>query len=207
MPRPIRLEIKNAWYHVMNRGADHQNIFLNNSHKETFQELLVKISEDFQIEIHGYCLMNNHYHLLLRTPSANLGQAMKYLSGNYVLKFNRNTKRDGPLFRSRYKSILVENGSYLMNVIRYIHKNPSEANITSDDKSYQWSSYQYYAKQKIKPYWLETDEILNFFEGDINKFISFNERELDKKTRKFYLKQRIPPILGSDFFIEQNTHL
>src|SRR3990167_9991938 len=110
MARPLRIEYPNAWYHVMNRGLGRRNIFLDDSDRHTFFGLLSDLSEIFSIEIHGYSLMDNHYHLLVRTPKPNLGRAMRHLNGVYTQKYNRNHHIDGPLFRGRYKARIVERG-------------------------------------------------------------------------------------------------
>lgn len=116
MPRPLRIEYEGAWYHVMNRGANHQNIFHTNEHRKLFLELLTEINQQFYVELHSFCLMDNHYHLLIHTPFANLSKAMRYLDGVYTQRINRMMNRDGPLFRGRYKSILIEEDTYLLQV-------------------------------------------------------------------------------------------
>src|ERR1700733_6569213 len=108
MPRPLRIEYEDAWYHVMNRGANHQPIFYTEVHREIFINLLKEISEKYFVEIHAFCLMDNHYHLLINTPLPNLSRAMRHLDGLYTQRFNIMEKRDGSLFRGRYKSILIE---------------------------------------------------------------------------------------------------
>lgn len=108
MARPLRIEYAGAWYHVMNRGASHQKIYHNDHHRLIFLGLLQKIQLRYGIELHAYCLMGNHYHLLLRTPMANLGRAMRHLDGVYTQRYNINTNKDGPLFRGRYKACLIE---------------------------------------------------------------------------------------------------
>ena len=131
MARPLRIQYEGACYHIMNRGLERRNIFLNNQHRKTFLNLLSEVSERFKVDIHAYCLMNNHYHLLLTTHLANLDLVMRHLNSIYTLRFNRDVKRDGTLFRGRYKSILIERERYFLNVSRYIHKNPSSAKIVS----------------------------------------------------------------------------
>jgi REP element-mobilizing transposase RayT len=206
MVRPLRIEYEGAWYHVMNRGLERKNIFLNNKHKKLFLDLLSEISERFQIDIHGYCLINNHYHLLLQTRLSNLNLAMKHLNGVYTLRLNRDVKRDGPLFRGRYKSVLIDQENYLLNVSRYIHKNPSEAKIISDDQRFLWSSYQYYNLNKNKkPKWLITNEVLNYFDGDSKEYVRFVENGIDDKTREFYSSEKIKSILGNKSFIQEKS--
>lgn len=188
----------------MNRGLEHRNIFLNNKHKKVFLDLLLELSQRFKVEIHGYCLMDNHYHLLLRTQLPNLNLVMKYLSGVYTLRFNRNTKRDGPLFRGRYKAILIDKESYLLNVSRYIHRNPSEAKLVNDDQKYHWSSYQYYNLNPCKkPKWLTTSETLNFFNGDGEEYVKFVEAGVDEESKKFYSSKKLKSILGAKSFIKE----
>jgi len=103
MVRPLRIEFEGAWYHVMNRGAARRDVFVSDSQRERFLELLADLVERFGIETHAYCLMGNHYHLLLHTPFGNLGRGMRHLNGVYTQFFNRDQGRDGALFRGRYK--------------------------------------------------------------------------------------------------------
>lgn len=207
MARQLRIQYEGAWYHIMNRGLERKNIFLKNKHKKLFTDLLQEISERFQIDIHSYCLMDNHYHLLLQTQLPNLDLAMKHLSSLYTLKFNRDVKRDGPLFRGRYKSILIDKDNYLLNVSRYIHKNPSTAKIIENDQKYPWSSYQYYNLNiNQNPAWLITKEILSYFNDDRRKYVSFVEVSLEDamdNTIKFYASKKLKPILGSDSFVKE----
>jgi putative transposase len=129
MVRPLRIEYPGAWYHVMNRGASRQKIFHNFNDFQLFLDLLSETSVRYQIQIHTYCLMSNHYHLLIHTPYANLGKAMRHLDGLYTVRHNRSFGKDGPLFRGRYKAILIEADNYLLHLSRYIHLNPVEAKI------------------------------------------------------------------------------
>ena len=119
MSRPLRIEFPSAWYHVMNRGAGYRDIFNNDIHRMIFADLLSQITKMFQVEIHGVCLMDNHYHLLIKTPKGNLQRAMQHLNGVYTQRYNRLENSDGPLFRGRYKAILIEPDAYLLNVSRY----------------------------------------------------------------------------------------
>jgi len=101
----------------MNRGAGRQMIFVQDTHREIFLELLREIHEMFEVETHAYCLMDNHYHLLLRTPQGNLSRAMRHLNGVYTQRYNRIQKTDGPLYRGRYKAILIDVDAYLLNAV------------------------------------------------------------------------------------------
>ena len=121
MARPLRIGYPGAWYHVMNRGAGRRYIFKNNTHRHYFLSLLEDTQDRFHAEWHAYCLMGNHYHLLLRTPDANLQRIMRHLNGLYTQFFNRSERKDGPLFRGRYKAFLVDTQSYWLPLSRYIH--------------------------------------------------------------------------------------
>lgn len=202
MPRPLRIEFKNAWYHVMNRGAGYQEIFKTDKHRKIFLELLADASSLFGVKVHAYCLMDNHYHLLVNTPRTNLSQVMRHINGLYTQRFNRTVKRDGPLFRGRYKAIVVDHDSYLLQVTRYIHLNPVVAKICAQPKAYRWSSYQYYIQGKDKPFWLKTDEILSMIsqrnrEVEYKRFVMSG---LDQETKTFYKKTNTSSIFGSKQF-------
>lgn len=202
MPRPLRIEYEDAWYHVMNRGANHQAIFYNNAHRDIFLSLLSEIKNKFHVETHAYCLMDNHYHLLLHTPIANLGRSMRHLDGVYTQYINRIEKRDGPLFRGRYKAILVEQDSYLLAISRYIHLNPVSANICQLPTDYHWSSCRDYMEMRQKPSWLYTDIILNMVNERKKTYANFIDEGNPDDLIKHYSKSHFPSILGEKKFIE-----
>lgn len=129
MTRPLRIEYPDAWYHVMNRGRRGDNIFADNEDYETFIVLLQEASKMFDLRISAYCLMPNHYHILVQTPRGNLSRAMRHINGVYTQRYNRKRKTDGQLFRGRYKSILVDADNYLLELLRYIHRNPVRAHL------------------------------------------------------------------------------
>ncbi|MBL4818744.1 MAG: transposase [Deltaproteobacteria bacterium] len=135
MPRGTRIRFQNAWYHIMNRGAARQPVFKSEVHYELFLEIMAEVSAVHGIEFHSYCLMGNHFHLLVRTPEDGLSEGMRDLIGLYTRKFNKMEKRDGPLFRGRYKSIVIDADSYLVELSRYIHNNPIKAKIVSMPES------------------------------------------------------------------------
>jgi REP element-mobilizing transposase RayT len=201
MARQLRIEYPDAYYHVMNRGAARKRIFHDKEFYHLFLTLLGEIKEIYGVEIHAYCLMGNHYHLLLKTPRGNLSRAMKHLNSVYTLRHNRLLRRDGPLFRGRFKAILVDAENYLLHVSRYIHLNPVEANIVEKPESYPWSSFRYYSsKEKLN--WLTSHEILNRFnvKNKINAYSAFVSEGIDPKTYKVYTSSKMPPIFGEDSF-------
>ena len=207
MPRPLRIEYNGAWYHVMNRGTNHQSIFYSENHKNMFCLLLNEIAERFYVETHAYCLMDNHYHIILHTPLGNLGKAMRHLDGVYTQRFNRIEKRDGPLFRGRYKAILVENNSYLLQLSRYIHLNPVTAKLCHSPKDFFWSSYHAYAGIKDREKWLHTDFILNYMNGNKEKYNDYVTGGIPNFINDFYNRKQLPAILGSDSFIKNSLSL
>ena len=127
MTRPLRIEYEDAYYHVMNRGRGRQWVFPAADYYEDYLQCLSEANKRFGIEIHAYCLIGNHYHLLIKTPRGNLGRAMRHIDGVYTQRHNRRKRTDGPLFRGRYKAIVVDVSSYLLQVSRYIHRNPIDS--------------------------------------------------------------------------------
>lgn len=202
MSRPLRIEYPGAWYHVMNRGLARQAIFHNDHHRKLFLELLNEICQHYKVEIHAYCLMGNHYHLFLRTPLGNLSRAMRHLNGIYTQRYNQCTKRDGPLFRGRYKSILVDADVYLLRLSRYIHLNPVAAHLIDVPEHYTWSSYAAYLNKHRAPPWLMTTTTLDYF-GKHNQrqnYKAFVEEGIDKELLDYFKKLKRIPILGSEVF-------
>lgn len=206
MSRPLRIEFKDAWYHVMNRGTARCAIFLNDTHREIFLNLLGQSAEMFGIEIHSYCLMDNHYHLLIRTPRANLSRAMRHIDGVYTQRFNRFERRDGSLFRGRYKAIIIDAENYLVALSRYIHRNPVEAKVCKLAADYQWSSYQSFHNPGQKPGWLITEEILNYIPPPkIQNYTELVENQLAPALRLYDFNERFRPIYGDKAFCEETT--
>lgn len=203
MPRPLRIEYEDAYYHVMNRGRGRQRIFHGNDYYNAFLQTLEEAHQRYRIQILCYCLMGNHYHLLLKTPEANLGRAMRHINGLYTQRYNRLRKIDGPLFRGRYKAILVEEDSYQLQLSCYIHRNPIEAGVVSRLQDYAWSSYPYYVSKLPAPEWLYRDEIyqqLSVNSRQREKYRAFVELGVDDEITAFYGKENQSPYLGSDTF-------
>jgi putative transposase len=199
LARPLRILFPGAWYHVMNRGLEKRDIFRAAANISQFMQLLAVASERFAIEINAYCLMGNHYHLLLRTSEANLPDAMRHIDGVYTQSFNRAHGRDGPLFRGRYHSITVEADRHLLAASRYIHLNAVDAGQVDLPEQWQYSSYRAYLGVDSTPRWLHTRMVLNFF-GSIGaraQYRAFVEEGVDPATRAFYTAARRSPVLGS----------
>lgn len=205
MSRPLRIEYPDACYHVMNRGASHRTIFQDEEQRALFLALLEDMHTMFDIEIHAYCLMDNHYHLLLQTPQGNLQRAMRHLNGVYTQRINRRMNTDGSLFRGRYKAILVDVDAYLLQVSRYIHLNPVVAGLTDKPEQYPWSSYPAYLGEVRPPKWLSLKPTLSMVANRQQRkhYQAFVEAGLDDDTQAFFDKKRTPPIFGSESFQAQ----
>ncbi len=206
MARPLRIEYPNAWYHVMNRGRRGENIFSDKTDFEIFLGILQESSELFGCRVAAFCLMSNHYHLLLQTPLGNLSRVMRHVNGLYTQRYNRRQKVDGQLFRGRYKSLLVEEDSHLVELLRYIHRNPVRAHICKSVSDYRWSSHHVYVSTAKKWDWLYTDFLLKMFSETLDKAITeyekFVQREESEEIIDFFKKKNFPSILGSRNFVE-----
>jgi REP element-mobilizing transposase RayT len=190
----------------MNRGAVRQAVFLNDADYKMFLEVVKETSRFFSIRIIGFCLMPNHYHLLVQTPKANLSRAMRHLNGVYTQRFNRVHKKDGSLFRGRYKAILVQEDAYLTHLIRYIHLNPIQANLTQDIAKYPWTSHKQYLRGQDESSWLYVRLGLAFFSSELKASLKayrqFLKEGVDPKTLSFYGKKKQSPIFGDPDFID-----
>lgn len=144
MARPLRLEFEGAFYHVTSRGNERGSVYFKEEDFEKFKCYLKGACEKFGIVLHAYVLMTNHYHLLIETPEANLGRVMHYINGAYTTYINIKKKRSGHLFQGRYKAIVVERDSYLLELSRYIHLNPVRAGMVDSPAAYTYSSYSAY---------------------------------------------------------------
>lgn len=188
----------------MNRGTARSAIYLNDEHRLLFLSLLNQCNKKFGARFIAFCLMGNHYHLLVKTPDGNLDRIMRHLNGLYTQRYNRATKRDGPLFRGRYKAILVQETSYLLNVLRYIHLNPIKAGLERELGSYIWSSHGCYNGARVSPKWLHTEEIWRHFEPGktLNGYCAFMAAGIDETTKLFYSKRKTAPIFGDELYVK-----
>jgi len=166
MARPLRIEYEGALYHVTSRGNAGTNIFLDDGDRARFLETLKSVVDRFDWICHAYCLMGNHYHLLVETPQPNLSRGMQHLNGVYTQWFNRRHARSGHLVQGRFKSILVEKESYLLELARYIVLNPVRAKVVRSARDWRWSSYRATAGQVACPEFLTIDGLLSQFDED-----------------------------------------
>ena len=166
MARPLRIEYPNAFYHIIQRGIERRDIFIDDKDRIRLLEYIDSCCTAYHAIIHTYCLMRNHYHLIIETPDANLSKVMHYLNTSYAAYFNTKYKRSGPLYQGRFKAILVDKDEYLGRLSRYIHLNPIRAHLVKDPIEYQWSSYKYFVLSPTAPAWLDMDTILSAFDRD-----------------------------------------
>ncbi len=153
MPRKNRIEFSDGLYHVINRGNYRRSIFETEGAKATFERSLFEACGKFSWQLHAYSLMPNHFHLCIGTPRGNLSAGMQWLQAIYATRFNRYRKENGHLFQGRFKSLVVERGKHLVDLVNYIHLNPLRSGLT-DVKSlgrFRWSSLYYFPKYKTRP--------------------------------------------------------
>lgn len=203
MSRPLRLLYPGAWYHVMNRGRNREVTFFWSEDYLSFVELLKESTLLWGIRVSAYCLMPNHYHLLLQTKESNLDRCMRHINGIYTQRFNRRHKKEGQLFRGRYKSILVEEDQYLLQLVKYIHRNPLRANLVSDLKNYKWSSHWAYLSTAKKWDWLNKDFIFNFLGEKKTHIKAYKRFIFEQETEEIlahFSGEKSCSIIGSEKF-------
>lgn len=169
MARQLRIEYANAFYHIIQRGIEKKQIFRSSQDKEKFLSYIDLAHTTYTAVIHSYILMDNHFHLILETPKANLSKIMHYLNMSYAAYFNAKYKRNGPLYQGRFKAILVQADEYIHLLSRYIHLNPVRAERANSPEEYPWSSYRYFISKQEPPRWLQTDFILSIMDNNALK--------------------------------------
>lgn len=206
MARPLRIEYPGAFYHVTSRGNERKDIFKSNTDREMFLSYLASAQEKYEAVVHAYCLMSNHYHLMIETPQGNLSQIMKYINSSYTNFFNIKRKRTGHLLQGRYKAILVEADAYAAELSRYIHLNPVRAGMVRSPEEYRWSSYSYYT-ERCAPSWLKTGFILGYFGTDPTQSRKDYRNYVIEKVNGGYIDPLAgvvaSTILGSEDFVRR----
>lgn len=169
-----RVDFEGAWHHVMNRGSSRRDVFRTSGDGIEFLDLVGEWSERKRVEIHAYCLMSNHFHLLVRSTEGTLGDFMQQLQARFTQSINRRTGHDGAIFRGRFHSTLVDDDVYLAVAGRYIHRNPIDVRPPVPLDRYRWSSYRAYLGDH-QPSWLRTEVLLDRHGGDLHAFRRFVE--------------------------------
>ncbi len=165
MARPLRIEFAGALYHVTARGDRQESIYEDAEDRERFLELLGTVVEGSRWLCYAYCLMDNHYHLVVETPAGNLSKGMRQVNGVYTQAYNRRHGQVGHLFQGRYKAILVDTDAYLLEVARYVVLNPVRAGMVNEPGKWAWSSFNATMGQSTAPSWLGVDALLGQFAG------------------------------------------
>ncbi|MBN1355086.1 transposase [bacterium] len=206
MSRPLRIEARDAWYHVLNRGRNREAVFRSKNDHPKFIRLLQETAERWNLRVAAYCLMPNHYHLLVQTPEANLSRCMRHIDGVYTQWFNHVHDLDGALFRGRYKSILIDEDNYLLRLIRYIHGNPVKAGLVEEIDRYTWSSHTGYISSDARWDWIYKEYVLSKFSKDkreqIERYREFMAEDQSEDDLGKLEEGRMPSILGSRKFID-----
>jgi len=199
MARKLRIE-KNGFYHIINRGVAKNNIFLCDDDFKKFLEIIQEASEDYDFEIFSFCLMDNHYHLLVKIKNKNLSVIMQKINSRYSIYFNHKYNRVGPLWQGRFKSWFVYDESYLKSLIRYIEFNPIKANITQKIGQYRWAMSSNNAKCLMLNFELigEIDFDKQFDDKEEKKLAEFLSKKLEIKDDKICAKEL--PLL-KEYFI------
>lgn len=205
MARPLRLELAGGLYHVTSRGDGREDIYLSDQDRQVWLEILGQVCRRFNWVCHAWCQMTNHYHLLIETPEANLAEGMRQLNGVYTQRFNRAHERVGHVFQGRYKAILVERDSYLLELARYVVLNPLRARMVKRLETWPWSSYLATCGQVTAPEWLQTDWTLAQFgrqrASAIRKYIQFVHEGARLPSVWSQLQGQI--YLGSEVFVKK----
>jgi REP element-mobilizing transposase RayT len=204
MARPLRLEFAGALYHVTSRGDRRENIYEIDHDRQAFLSVLADVCAQCNWVCHAYCLMDNHYHLLIETPDSNLSRGMRQLNGVYTQTHNRWHGRVGHVFQGRYKAILVEKNSYLLELARYIVLNPVRAGMVRSAKDWPWSSYRATAGQCAMPTFLTVEWILATFasrkSAAVERYRQFISEGKNQASPWQFLRNQV--YLGDEQFVE-----
>jgi len=207
MARPLRLEFPNALYHITSRGDRREDIYEDDEDRKIFLDIFGKVVTDFNWICHGYCLMSNHYHLIVETLDGNLSKGMRQLNGVYTQSSNRRHNRTGHLFQGRYKAILVDKESYLLELARYVVLNPVRAKgMVRELEDWPWSSYLAMINKVEAFDWLSTDWVLSQFGESLpqaqNRYQQYVLDGIEQKTELWSeLKNQI--YLGNEDFVSK----
>ena len=205
MARPLRIEFPNAYYHVSNRGEEGARIFPGVRYYESFLTAINEAAARLNVEILGYCLLANEYNLLIKTPEGNLSRFMRQVDGMYTQTYQNLKNLAGPVFRARYKSVLIQPDNYLLKVSRYIHALPRKNKIKP--QSHTWSSLAAYSNKAKSPPWLNKVEVLGSLPSGSRpaaRYAAFVAEGVDEELAHFYGKKNLLSILGDNKFLKRS---
>jgi len=207
MARPLRVEYADAVYHVMSRGIEGRRICADDVDRELWLEILGRAAERFGWRVLAFCLLDNHFHLFLRTPGGGLAAGMRQINGDYAGYFNRRHGRRGPLMQGRYKAVLVEDQSHWLELSRYLHLNPVRAGRCARPEEWKWSSYRSYHRPALRPEWLDCGGVLAEFGRDQAKarhaYRQYVAEGLGRKLDNPVSRAVHGLVLGSDAFVSK----
>ncbi|MBC7220207.1 transposase [Candidatus Bipolaricaulota bacterium] len=203
MARPLRLEYAGALYHLTSRGNAREAVFCDDADRRSFLDTLSDVVARHRWICHAYCLMDNHYHLVVETPEGSLSRGMQLLNGVYTQWFNRRHDRIGHLFQGRFKSILVEKDSYLLELARYVVLNPVRAGLVRVPRDWPWSSYRATAGYIEPPAYLTVDWILAQFDSDWERAVRAYRRFVHQgRGVRVWDELQAGWVLGRPSFVE-----
>lgn len=215
MARPLRIQYPGAFYHVTCRGNERRSIFVDDRDRSSFLDRLSLSLETFSGTLHSYVLMENHFHLILETPLANLSELMRHFNVAYTVWYNRRHNRPGHLYQGRYKAILIEADAYLMELSRYVHLNPVKVKSVVDmggkEKvkylmSYRWSSLKGFLDPKKREPFVSYGSVLDCFGGDNGRgrkaYRVFVQKGIADETGDLWSQVKGQLILGRKGFVQ-----
>ena len=209
MTRPLRLEFPGALYHVTSRGNRRNSIYRDDADRNAWLRVLGKVCQRHHFVIHSFCQMTNHYHLLVETVEPNLSTGMRQLNGLYSQYFNWRHSLVGHLFQGRYKAILVQKESYLLELSRYIVLNPLRAKVVSSLDDWRWSSHAYFVSREQPPSWLERDRLLDRFgnvhQEAVSAYRAFILQGIDEASPLSAIRHQV--LLGDEAFVTAHQQL
>ena len=209
MVRPLRIDYANAYYHVTSRGNERREIFKDDRDRGVFLEKLQASLAIYSVKLHAYVLMGNHFHLIVQTPKANLSTFMRHFNVSYTAFYNRRHRRAGHLYQGRFKAIVVEADSYLLELSRYVHLNPVRVELMRRKamteqvkylRSYGWSSLDGYLNGGNRKSWVVYDDVLNYVEGSRKRYAEFIGEGLKRGYASPWEDLQGQVVLGSEGF-------
>lgn len=192
MPRKARRKSETGIYHIIMRGVNKQHIFQDREDRKRFLETMMYYKDVSKYEVYGYCLMDNHIHLLIKELGESISEIVKRTSSSYVYRYNQKYDRCGHLFQERYRSETVEADSYFLSVLRYIHQNPVKAGMAKDMKAYLWSSYIEYIGN---PFYTDVYYALRMFSPDKLKAKSLFQQFMNEDNQDKCLKSNVKTLI------------
>ena len=200
MARPLRIEYPNAFYHVSNYSLHELRAFPSAKYFEAFLEGLEDACTRLNVEVHAYCLLRNQYHLVVKTPEANLSRFMRQIDGLYTQKYQRMKHSDGSLFKGRYKAVLIQADNYLLPLSRYVHLRVKSSELAGNP----YTSYAYFTRKAKPPAWFNREDTLKQLKVTVSKraatYRKYIAAGIDDKTALFYGKKNLSSIMGDNKF-------